>query len=228
MTTGGSARRLLRRGMFALGVLAILALPSAPAHAAIITYSGTGGAIADYDTLLSSPGQTIFTITVPDLLTLQSGSGNLLVRLIGLQHSFAGDLTVTLTHVPTGISRDLFGGIGAPSDFDGNYVFSSAQLFDLWATAGALGDIDVIPGSPVGYFTTNAGSSLANDFSSAFAGLNAAGDWRLTILDGAEGDTGNLLGWELEMDLTNVPEPSTGVAVAIGAAVLIWMRRRHP
>lgn len=222
---------ILRMGM--LGMLACAAGVAAP-----ITYTGAGGLLADYDVDLGVPGVVTFTLTVPDGGVIAAGPGNVILRLLGFEHTWSGDLEVLLTHEPTGVSRTVFSRIGEPgvpasSDFGDTYTFGSVFTGNLWAVALALGDIDIIPGDsalpPRAYYPTNAGSSSPNDFSAAFAGLSPTGVWRLTITDFNPEDTGSLLGWELTLDINPVliPEPATfWIAGPLAIALLARPRRR--
>lgn len=224
-------------GMIRVAVLGVLAC--ALGVAAPITYTESGGPLADYDVDLDIPGVTTFSLTVPDGGVIAAGSGNVILRLLGFEHTWAGDLEVVLTHEPTGVSRTVFSRIGDPgdpasSDFGDNYSFGSLFTGDLWAVALALGDIDVIPGDsvlpPQTYYPTNAGSSSPNDFNTAFAGITPTGVWRLTITDYNPEDTGSLLGWELTLDIDPVliPEPATfWMAGPVAAALLAGARRRR-
>lgn len=211
-------------------------LAVAPVWGAPFTYTEPGGALLDYDAETETPGVVSFLINVTETGTLTGGTGNVVLRLLGFEHTWAGDLEVMLTHEPTGVSRTAFSRVGAPadpdnSDFGDNYSFSSSFSWDLWAAAANLGDADVIPGDsvlpPRGYYPTNAGSSLPNDFSAAFAGLKPAGAWRLTITDFSAEDTGSLLGWELTLDIeaARIPEPSTAWLVLPILMGMAWVRR---
>ncbi|MBI3682301.1 MAG: PEP-CTERM sorting domain-containing protein [Acidobacteria bacterium] len=206
-----------------------IALLSQPASAASLTFSGAGGALPDFDAINGVPGEVSFVITVPEPGVVSGAIDNIHVRLIGFQHTFASDLEVILTHEASGVSRSLFSQIGLPgtaasSNFNDNYDFCGCNTGDLWTTALGLGDVDDIPGESAGllYYPTNAGSNAPNDFSAAFRGLLAPGQWRLTIRDFAAGDIGDLLAWDLALDVVNtVPEPATQLLVLAGAGVFL-------
>jgi hypothetical protein len=127
--------------------------------------------------------------------------------LLGLQHSWSGDLVATLTYTNPNtnatVSANLFSHIGlsskhpegswvafgTPGGTGDNYIFSSAASGSMWAVAAGLGYADAIPGVQTDevnngqYFPTDAGGGN-NNFSAAFAGLDiASGSWCLTIAD---------------------------------------------
>lgn len=104
-----------------------------------------------------------------------------------LVHAFSADLDVTLTHVPSGTSIVLFTDVGGTSDG------FSVRLSD---EAGIdLADAPATDGSPVsGTFRPESPALL-----SIFDGLDASGEWRLTIVDDFAGDNGTLLNWQLFM-----------------------------
>jgi hypothetical protein len=202
--------------------------------AATLTFSGPGGFIPDFDVV---PGEITSDATQVDPLNRTVLPGNSIeVRIIGLWHEYASDLIVRLTHIDSGVTRDLFGSIGisegtpADSMFLVNYNFRTGFPGDLWATTIPLGTEEFIPGGD--YFPTNDGSSAPNDLSSAFAGVNVNGGWRLTILDNAidpEPPSYEFEAWELLIDVEDpvtVPEPSTVALFAAGCLAIARLRRR--
>jgi subtilisin-like proprotein convertase family protein len=215
-----------------LGVALAIAAIAAPGVASPVFYTGSGGILADFDPGTLTPGVTTFTIPVPDTGIILGGLDNVQVQLIGLQHTFASDLEILLTYEPSGAAQSLFNQIGlpdtaAPANFNGNYSFASSFTDDLWAIALSLGDVDDIPA--LNAFPTSFGSASPNNFSSVFAGLSPAGTWRLTIIDHAPGDTGELLGWQLGLDIgpAAVPEPRTALLAFAALAFLILRSRTY-
>ena len=214
--------------MFGRGLLIACVVPVC-VLASPITYSGSGGPIPDDD-----PGETSFTINVPDVGFVTGGLDNVTVRLINLQHTAISDLTVTLTQESVGTSRTLFDRVGLPgdaptADLDDIYTFSSIKTGNLWGAAIGLPDTSVVPGelaSSATYYPTSAGSSAPNDFSAAFAGSAPTGIWRLTFTDAVGGDAGILGSWELILDIqaTEIPEPSSALLL-LGGACLLAVRR---
>jgi len=199
-----------------------------PASSATLMFSGSGGVIPD-------PGVFSSDIIVTDLRDLLSFGNPVTVTLLGLDHSWAGDLEVTLTYSGIGsVTQYVFSRIGAagPGDFGasanfgdptGRYSFNSGFAGDLWTVAGALGDADLIPSGD--YWPTDPFSPAPNSLSSAFNGLPAAGTWTLTISDLAAGETGQYIAWDLTLEVVDVPEPATApVMLAALAAFLIRLR----
>ncbi|MCK5861664.1 MAG: proprotein convertase P-domain-containing protein, partial [Candidatus Hydrogenedentes bacterium] len=109
---------------------------------------------------------------------------------LNIEHSFVGDLVVTLDHMDSGTTVVLIdrpgytGGSGFGCGQD-NYA---AIVLDDEGAGGAIEDMceDDLT-SPPNY--------TPNGFLSAFDGLNKASDWVLTVSDNAGGDTGTLNSW---------------------------------
>lgn len=210
------------------------ALSTSFAGAAVISASGSGGAIPQAITSHTNPG-----VINSDIIIASGGivTGNLTVTINGLTHTWVGDVSATLTHVESGLSQDLFwrvGGLtstsfGDSSNYGGDYSFNNSFAGDLWAAA-ASGDTNlVIPGGS--YFPTSALSGSAVDLSEFFNGTTAAGTWRLTIQDWALGDLGSFTGWDLSFNAASeIPEPSFALPILaiglIGVAGRSWRNRR--
>jgi subtilisin-like proprotein convertase family protein len=139
---------------------------------------------------------TEFPQTIPDLSTLNSsifvpaGAGKIVDLDINLSifHSFNGDLDVTLTHVPTGASIILFQDVGGSNE--GFFI----RLNDEAGTDINTASNPKPDGAISGTFNPGGGALL-----SIFDGQDATGEWRLTIVDDAGGDTGTLFGWSLDV-----------------------------
>lgn len=196
--------------------LALASIVAIAGSASANVYVGTGGAIPD-----NNPGGIVSTIVVGDSFQIT----DLSFAIVGLTHTWAGDLVATVTHVDSGISIDLFNrvgrvntGFGDSSDFGGTYVFGDGEAGDLWAAAAAAGGTAIIPGG--GYRTTGANSSAFTSILALFAGVNVSGTWQLKISDLAAGDTGGFEGWEIRA----VPAP--GALALLGLAGLAGRRRR--
>ena len=207
-------------------VSAIAGMTVLPASAVTFTGTGTGFNIPDINATGASS-----TITVP------TGSNfsitNITVTLNNLTHTFVGDLIATLTYVPTNTTVSLFNRIGRPTDtfgdssnFNGNYSFNDAFTGNLWTVAASGGDDFVIPGG--NYFPTGAGSGTLVPILTSLGGSQTAGDWRLTISDNAEDDTGSLGSWTLGLQGTPIPEPSSGLGLlALGLLGAGAALKRH-
>jgi hypothetical protein len=219
-----------------LGLSLLLCVPGFSS----IAFTGSGGVIPD-------DGSTSFTSDI----TPGAGFGNvapgdsITVGLIGLQHTYAGDLSATLTYLDAfnfpQLTIFLFFRIldpgtpgGCPCQFgDGlgsgdNYFFNGIFSGDIWTVAatGPLGSADPIPGG--NYFPTGVGSGT-NTGLSQFAGFPIDGTWRLTIFDQSTGDSGQLVEWSLEI-VSTIPEPDLRIATALivtGFLIVFRLRQRR-
>jgi subtilisin-like proprotein convertase family protein len=108
------------------------------------------------------------------------------VRL-DITHSWVGDLVVRLTHVETGHTAVLVDRPGIPATTTGCSQPDIAAILDDEAPAAA--EDQCSPGLAID------GTYRPNQALSAFDGDNAAGTWRLTVVDGADDDTGSLDAW---------------------------------
>jgi subtilisin-like proprotein convertase family protein len=106
---------------------------------------------------------------------------------LGIVHTFVGDLDVTLTHVPSGISVVVFTDIGGTDE--GLFV----TLNDEAATDIAVAD-NPTDGAITGIFNPEGSAVL-----SAFDGIDASGEWRLTVTDDSASDTGQVFTWLLDV-----------------------------
>ncbi|MCA9284616.1 MAG: proprotein convertase P-domain-containing protein [Phycisphaerales bacterium] len=157
------------------------------------TFSGAGGDIPDGG---DTPGVFAAEFEVPDDDIISTLS----ISIEGLTHTWAGDLTVRLTHIDSDRTGTAFarigsvgGGFGDSSNFGGDYNFGDAFTGDLWVVA-ASGDTNfVIPGGD--YFPTELDSGLIAPFSISFGGESMPGTWRIEITDSAAQDTGSFTGW---------------------------------
>lgn len=151
------------------------------------------------------------------------------VRIVGLNHTWIGDLTITLTN-PDATSAFVIhqtgdttlAGFGDSTNLDGDYTFVAGGA-DIWAAAAGLGTNDVIaPGDYSPFVNNGDGTYTLTDFSSLVTGT--AGDWTLSFEDTATGDTGSFSEWYIDVD--PVPEPGTMILLGAGAAALVARRRR--
>jgi subtilisin-like proprotein convertase family protein len=106
---------------------------------------------------------------------------------IALFHTFVGDLDVTLTHVPSGITVTLFTDIGGTDE---------GLIIRLNDEAGTdIGSADNPTDGVVSGTFNSEGAALL----SIFDGLDASGEWRLTVTDDTAvgADIGTLFAWSL-------------------------------
>lgn len=106
---------------------------------------------------------------------------------LAIEHDNTSDLDVFLRHVPTGLSLTLFTDIGP---FEDMYVkLNDSSLRDIGDVEITIGQTEAL----FGRFNPEGNSQL-----SLFNGIDASGEWELTINDDSFGDTGQLLLWTLE------------------------------
>lgn len=194
----------------ALAAVACLGL----AHAAAADYTGSGGVLND---ALDEPGVTTFTINVGDAGTIDAFGG---LTLTSLQHTWCGDLQITLT-APDASSISIVDRIGYTgslfgdsSNYLGTYTFANGGA-DIWALATAQGNgtgFNIPSGT---YAASGFGSGAALDLTSFFLGKSAQGMWKLTITDFESGDGGSLGSWSLNMSV--VPGPGAWALFAVAA-----------
>ncbi len=201
-----------------LGIVAGIAL-AASSIASADVYFGGGGDLVDAGVFTSD-------IVVSDHLSLTSVD----LSLIGMDHSWAGDLKVTLTHLDSGFSTvivDRIGytgsGFGDSSNYGGTYTFGDTFGASIWTAAAGGGTSFVIPGGS--YFASVGLTGAQTLIDPVFAGVDIFGTWRLTIEDFAAGDEGKLEEWSLSIKGTPVPGP--GALALFGLAGLGARRRRR-
>ncbi len=129
------------------------------------------------------------------------GPRGLRVRL-GLQHSWAGDLTVTLSNGVTTcvlLNRPLRTGPGepgAPANLEGEYTFADTADGDLWTAAQGLSTSQTLPPGEYRPAAALTGGLPAESLTN-FAGQPLDGSWLLTVVDGGAGDSGYLISLSL-------------------------------
>ncbi|MEM8758656.1 MAG: proprotein convertase P-domain-containing protein, partial [Planctomycetota bacterium] len=162
-----------------------------------LIFSGVGGVIPDD----GGPGNPLSsTITVTDDFSIADVS----VNLLDLNHTFVGDLIITLSNGSTSVELinqagvPDFSGFGWAYNLDGDYTYSDDGTITWDTVNGGVQDTD---------FLVPSGTYAPEGALSAFDGLSSAGSWTLSISDNAGLDTGDLGGWELS--LTPVPAPGS-------------------
>ncbi len=180
---------------------------------------GAGGAIPDNGGATGNVFSS--TITVNNSLPFDIVG----VSFDGLNHTWAGDLSMTLTGPGAGNEFNFFfrPGQTSPTSVGQNVDFSAANSYSFsdsgiaWNTAAA----GVMPGGD--YSPTRSPFAPAQAINS-FAGLSGGnGAWTLTISDNAGLDTGGLNGWNLI--IKKIPSP--GAAALFGLAGVAGLRRRR-
>ena len=139
------------------------------------------GAIPDNDPITGLSN----TISVGDSTSIADVNVNLNVN-----HTWTGDLIVTVSHGGTSVEIINRPGVPAISTFgcsEDNWV---GLTLDDDAGGGAIED-QCMP---------NLGGSYTPDNPlAAFNGMDSAGDWTITITDNAAADTGSLVSWSLDI-----------------------------
>ncbi len=216
----------------AMSVFALLALTGV-ASAGTLTLSGGGGVVP-----LGGMGGTagedgnFFRSTVS--VFADAPITDITVRLLDFEHSWAGDLIITLENMTTGTSVELVhrvgridSGFGDSSDFHGDYAFNDSYTGDLWTAASTVSMMQAIaPGEYAPSSQGDATSSLGD-----FIGQSTLGDWMLSIEDRAGADSGMIGSWEVMFGTVGqvVPMPMTaGLGLAgLGTVCLTATRRRR-
>lgn len=233
---------------------AVLAIVLATTAYAQNTYTFTGGPLTIPD---NSAAGINMDIVVGDSFiidqfesvsftfgTLAQGAGNAPNRA----HSWIGDLIATLTHVPSGMTIDLFrrvgsvttSGVGDSSNLSGVYTLSNVLPLSFASTRlvdeAVLGDTTYNLRNGVYRPTTNtfpgsgsagAGENITN-LNTTFDGLNVNGTWRLFMSDNAGGDIGDLQSWSFTVvPASAVPEPATMTLAGMGLAAITARYRKR-
>jgi hypothetical protein len=135
-----------------------------------------------------------FPQSIPDSSTLEStiivpaGAG--IIRDVDISldivHTFDADLDVTLTNVATGTVVTLFADVGGSNE---GFII---RINDESGTDIGTASNSKIDGVISGQFNPQGVALL-----SIFDGLDASGEWRLSITDDSGGDIGVLFSWSL-------------------------------
>ncbi len=232
-------KRLLM-GAIAVGVVGTMILTTATESLAFaFSYSNnTAATIPDGNDNTGTPGVVSRDIVIsdPGFIT------DLTVTITGLNHTYVGDLIVTLTNVNTGTTVNLFNrigrvaapSVGAPfgdsSNFNGTYSFSNTFTADIWAAAASGDNNFTVPSG--NYFPSTFKTSGASDVAPPSSlipfnmqSLNSA--WRLTVSDNASLDTGSFSGWRLSGNATPVPVPPQAVGTVLLAGLAAAKKLRN-
>ena len=131
---------------------------------------------------------------ISDTLTIAAGGTVADLRAsVKINHTYMGDLNISLSHLDTGTSVTLLAGSTCSGD---NLDNTFTDLGNYAAQAGCRYDpnsafppgVLLLPSSPL----------------SAFNGQNLAGDWRLSVVDNSQDDIGSLVSWCMSI----VPAPT--------------------
>lgn len=193
--------------------------------ATISVTSGSGATITDNAT------QTIDIVVVDTRPII----GSFFVSLNSLTHTWIGDLSATVTHVETATTMQLFQrpgrtttGAGCNDNFNGTYTFSDTGAASL--PHCLTGDSNVTPGTYRASLDVGLTDEQVHAIANAFNTQLASGTWRLSITDGATGDTGAIANWTVNFnveDTPGIPEPGTFALLAVGLCAIALQRRKR-
>jgi subtilisin-like proprotein convertase family protein len=134
-----------------------------------------------------------FPMSIPDQSTIHSQirvprSAGIITDLdvfLAFDHTFDGDLDVTLTHVPTGTTLELFTDVGGTD---------AGLIVRLNDEAGVdIGSADNPDNELISGLFNPEGTAVL----SVFDGEDASGTWDLQVTDDSLNDFGTLMGWSL-------------------------------
>ena len=220
------------RSLAVAATMLLLAAPTADAAPVLFTGTGPGGTIPD-GSGNNVPGAA-FTSVIAVPGAYAGSISAVWVEFDGLAHTFVGDLWVRLIHPDGTTSIDLLSrpGRGSGSTFGfasdfvavNSYAFSDggSPLFDV-LQPGVIPSGVYVPSSNPNHPASNllAYAYTPQSFAAVFGGMSAVGNWTLEITDWAGLDTGSLSGWTLNVEVDQVPEPSTLALVGLGCVALV-------
>jgi len=141
----------------------------------------------------------------PHISTLTIASGGSITDLdvtLDIDHTWVGDLIVTLEHADTGTSLTLIDQPGVPASGFGCGEDNIDCTLDDESNNGPVENACSTTDPAIG------GNFLPEEMLSAFDGIDAAGDWILTITDQfSGGDNGVLNGWCLNITTGTASDP---------------------
>jgi len=183
-------------------------------------------------TITQAPGSALNdNQTATDVIAVNAGHGFVATDTVTavfievtLIHTWIGDLAITLTS-PDGNELQIMArpGIahadetfGAPFGNNSNFIAANPITFRDGSAASAetigngLQNSDDV--ASAAYFADAGGWVTDHTSFADFNGESVIGDWTLRVGDYANGDTGTFISWSL----TIVPEPATGLLLALG------------
>jgi len=177
--------------------------------------TGAGGSIPDN----GGPGNAFSSsVSAPGTISITG------VSFSGLNHTWVGDLIMTLTGPGAGNSFTFFyrpgqtsaTAVGQNGDFLAGNSYSFSDGGAAWNTGSVI---------PSGNYAPILPPFAPAQSINSFAGLDgsAAGTWTLTISDNAGLDLGSLNSWTLNYKAI----PTPGAAALFGLAGVAGLRRRR-
>jgi MYXO-CTERM domain-containing protein len=198
------------------------------ASAALVTYNGTGGPIADATT---SASETDFDIVIS--ATNMQVNSVVDVTLNGITHTWLGDVGMYLLGPNTDVNNAAtYSSIMSPPDgessnLNGNYVMVVDPLKQtIDEVSGPLTTSQNVPSGT--YAISGYGGGTSNgprtDYN-AFVGSPLDGTWTLAVIDFAAPDSGALTNWSITLDVSPIPEPASLAAAGLGGLLVVRRRR---
>lgn len=131
---------------------------------------------------------------VSDTISLADGGEIVQMTVyVRVDHTFVGDIILTLEHVDTGTAVIMYDRPGTPPGTFGCGSNNFEIILDDNAADPIENECDPVPPAMFGSF-------MSNNPLSAFTGEDRAGMWTLTVSDNAAADTGTLQQWCLIFD----------------------------
>lgn len=206
--------------------LALTCLFASTSLADVTGNSGNdGGSIPD-----NTPSGYVSTVTITDSEVIEDAK----FSIEGLNHSWIGDLIITISHSTSGKSATLMHRVGSTSnpnstgdssDVNGTYMFQDGNS-SIWSEA-ANGDTDYVV-TP-GLYDASGVNETAVSLNALFGGELTNGDWTFAISDNNATQTGSFVQTSVEfVSAIAVPEPGTMAIVVMGTLFGgVLLRRRH-
>lgn len=210
-------------------VFAIACCVSAGADEITRTSAGNAGNIPD----ANSAGLTSTVTITPGDITPGHVVRAVDVTLNNIQHSWVGDLVVTLRHSATGRTADLFNrvgrnstttGKGDSSNLNGNYTFRDGSP-SFWTESAEGGDAYTMASGT--YRASTADETPFNySLNNIFGETSPIGNWTVTVADLEGGNVGSYSSATLNIT-TAIPEPSAIAGIGLlGLFGSVYLRRR--